>query len=62
MLVKLSFVTSAMFDRVWHMGLLYKLRAAGVTVNVLQWFKNHISDRKYRVVLPGISSASTAST
>ena len=25
--------------------------------NVLQWFKNHLSDRKQRVVLPGISSA-----
>ena len=49
MLVKrweLSFVTSAMFDRVWHMGLLCKLRAACVTGNVLQWFKNYFSDWK----------------
>ena len=48
---------SKAFDRVWHTGLLYKLRAAGVTGNVLQWFKNYLSDRKQRVVLPGISSA-----
>ena len=48
---------SKAFDRVWHIGLLYKLRAAGVTGNVLQWFKNYLSDRKQRVVLPGISSA-----
>ena len=50
-------VISKAFDRVWHTGLLYKLRAAGVTGNVLQWFKNYLSDRKQRVVLPGISSA-----
>ena len=48
---------SKAFDRVWHTGLLYKPRAAGVTGNVLQWFKNYLSDRKQRVVLPGISSA-----
>ena len=48
---------SKAFDRVWHTGLLYKLRAAGVTGNVLQWFKNYLSGRKQRVVLPGISSA-----
>ena len=48
---------SKAFDRVWHTGLLYKLRAAGVTSNVLRWFKNYLSDRKQRVVLPGISSA-----
>ena len=45
------------FDRVWHTCLLYKLRAAGVTGNVLQWFKNYLSDRKQRVVLPGVSAA-----
>ena len=50
---------SKAFDRVWHTGLLYKLRAAGVTGNVLQWFKNYLSDRKQRVVLPGISSVGT---
>ena len=48
---------SKAFDRVWYTGLLYKLRAAGVTGNVLQWFKIYLSDRKQRVVLPGISSA-----
>ena len=48
---------SKAFDRVWHTGLLYKLRAAGVTGNVLQWFKKYLPDRKQRVVLPGMSSA-----
>ena len=46
---------SKAFDRVWHAGLLYKLEAAGVT-EVLAWFKNYLSDRKQRVVLPGVTS------
>ena len=52
MLVKrcgLSFCDiSKAFDRVWHTGLLYKFRAAGVTGNILQWFKNYLSDWKQR--------------
>ena len=43
------------FDRVWHTGLLYKLEAAGVTGEVLNWFKSYLSDRRQRVVLPGVS-------
>ena len=26
------------FDRVWHEGLIYKLKAAGVSGDVLRWF------------------------
>ena len=37
----------------WHVGLLHKLRAAGVTGEILNWFNNYLSDRKQRVVLPG---------
>ena len=48
---------SKAFDRVWHTGFLYKLCAAGVTGNVLLWFKKYLSYQKQRVVLPGISSA-----
>ena len=40
---------SKAFDSVWHAGLLYKLEAAGVTGEVLAWFKNYLSDRKQRV-------------
>ena len=47
---------SKAFDRVWHAGLLYKLEAAGVTGEVLNWFKSYLSDRRQRVVLPGVSS------
>ena len=47
---------SKAFDRVWHAGLLYKLKAAGVTEEVHDWFLNYLSDRKQRVVLPGAVS------
>ena len=47
---------SKAFDRVWHRGLLYKLRRAGITGSLLQWFSNYLHDRKQRVVLPGATS------
>ena len=47
---------SKAFDRVWHTGLLAKLRAAGVAGEVLAWFSNYLSNRKQRVILPGAVS------
>ena len=47
---------SKAFDRVWHAGLLHKLRVAGVTGEVLAWFKSYLINRKQRVVLPGAVS------
>ena len=47
---------SKAFDRVWHVGLLHKLKAAGITGEVLDWFKHYLSDRKQRVVIPGAVS------
>ena len=44
------------FDRVWHAGLIHKLEAAGVAGEALLWFRNYLSDRLQRVVLPGASS------
>ena len=44
------------FDRVWHAGLIHKLEAAGVTEEALEWFRNYLSNRRQRVVLPGASS------
>ena len=34
---------SKAFDIVWHAGLLLKLQAAGVSGNVLAWFKSYLS-------------------
>ena len=41
---------SKAFDRVWHSGLLLKLQAAGVTVEVLAWFKSYLSNRKQYLI------------
>ena len=39
---------SKAFDRVWHRGLLYKLRRIGIS--------NYLKGRSQRVVLSGVSS------
>ena len=47
---------SKAFDRVWHVGLLHNVRIAGVTGEILNWFKNYLADRKQLVALPGAVS------
>ena len=47
---------SKAFDRVWHVELLYKLRAAGVSEEVMTWFQIYLSNIKQRVFLPGGTS------
>ena len=44
------------FDRVWHAGLLCKLEAVGISGNLLLWFRSYLSNRRQRVVLPGVHS------
>ena len=51
---------SKAFDRVWHKGLLFKLRAAGISCSFLNWFADYLNDRKQKVVLPGASSSWTS--
>ena len=43
-------------DRVWHAGLIHKLKAAGVSGSLLKWFISYLADRKQRAVLPGAQS------
>ena len=47
---------SKAFDRVWHKGLLCKLKAAGISGSLLSWFSSYLSGRRQRVVLPGTHS------
>ena len=47
---------SKAFDRVWHKGLLCKLRAAGISGSLLSWFSSYLSERRQRVILPGTHS------
>ena len=47
---------SKAFDRVWHTGLLFKLKQYGISGNLLNWFENYLSGRIQRVVLNGRNS------
>ena len=48
---------SKAFDKVWHNGLIYKLRSVGVTGELLTLIKSFIKNRSQRVVLNGQSSS-----
>ena len=50
------FDISKAFDRVWHKGLLVKLRAAGLSPKFTSLLSSYLSDRKQCVVLPGAKS------
>ena len=45
------------FDKVWHEGLLYKLKSNGINGNVLQLIKSFLYNRCKRVVLNRHSSS-----
>ena len=47
---------SKALDRVWHRGLLYKLRRIDISGSLLSWFSNYLKGRRQRAVLPGVSS------
>ena len=47
---------SKAFDRVWHKGLIAKLAANGIHVDLLSWLTSYLSNRQQRVVLPGATS------
>ena len=47
---------SKAFDKVWHEGLLHKLKQNGIDGNLLALFRCYLSDRKQRVVLNGHAS------
>ena len=47
---------SKAFDRVWHDGLLFKLKKNNVSGNLFQLIKNFLSGRFQRVLLNGQTS------
>ena len=51
------FDISKAFDKVWHIDLLFKLKAYGVDGELLSLLENYLEDRKQRVVLNGQTSA-----
>jgi len=44
---------SKAFDKVWHKGLIYKLKCVGVRNHILTWLINYLSNRKQAVVIKG---------
>ena len=42
---------SKAFDRVWHKGLIFKLRQLGITGSLLHWFQDYLSFRKQSVIV-----------
>ena len=49
---------SKAFDKVWHAGLLHKLRSYGVSGNVFKVIESFLSNRSLKVVLDGQQSSS----
>ena len=47
---------SKAFDRVWHDGLLYKIKKFGIAGNLLNWFTDYLSERYQRVIIRGQES------
>ena len=47
---------SKAFDRVWHSGLLFKLRVHGFSDSLLTWFNSYLRNRKQKVVIQSAES------
>ena len=50
---------SKAFDKVWHEGLLFKLKQNGIDGKLLALLSNYLSNRRQKVVLNGKSSGSS---
>ena len=48
---------SKAFDRVWHKGLIFKLKQLGLEGELLQWISDYLYDRKQKVVIRNCSSS-----
>ena len=48
---------SKAFDRVWHKGLLFKLRSIGFSEHIVAWFEDYLLNRQQRVCIKGVSSS-----
>mgnify|MGYP002634107685 CR=1 FL=1 len=48
---------SKAFDRLWHKGLLEKIKTYGIKGNLLGWIENYLSNRRQKVLLKNSESA-----
>ena len=44
------------FDKVWHTGLIFKIKKYGIKGNLLKWLTSYLTNRKQKVVINGNSS------
>ena len=44
------------FDKVWHKGLIHKLKCNGISENLLCFFEDYLLNRNQRVILNGLES------
>ena len=42
------------FDRVWHKGLLHKLKWYGISGDLLKEFRHYLNERKQKVFVTGV--------
>ena len=47
---------SKAFDKVWHEGLLFKLKTFGIEGSLLLWFRSYLDNRRQRVIIKGQAS------
>ena len=47
---------SKAFDRLWHKGLLFKLKEHGISDILLTWLSNYLKNRKQKVVIQATKS------
>ena len=47
---------SKAFDKVWHEGLVFKLKTYGIEFKCLKLLQNYLADRQQRVLLNGVTS------
>lgn len=45
------------FDRVWHRGLIFKLKSVGLTGNLLEWLGSYLDKRQQRVCIKSKASS-----
>ena len=48
---------SKAFDRVWHKGLLFKLKPVGIAGKLLDWLSNYLLDRYQHVCIRNVTSS-----
>ena len=48
---------SKAFDKVWHKGLLFKLRQLGIAGTLYDWLEHYLTARSKKIVINGISSS-----